>query len=122
VRVLVCDDHDLIRGMVARLLRDDGHEVTETAGAAEALAALVAERHDAVVLDLHLRGESGLAVVGGVRADPALAPTPIILLSGDFADPGAKEAARFGVEAVLPKPFEPDLLMDALARVTTAGA
>ena len=107
--------------MLARLLRDEGHEATETAGAAEALAALAAEPHDAVVLDLHLRGESGLAVVDGVRADPALAATPIILLSGDFADPGAQEAARFGVEAVLPKPFEPELLADVLARVTRAG-
>lgn len=118
MRVLVCDDHDLMRGLLARLLRDEGHEVTETAGAAEALVALAGERHDAVVLDLHLRGESGLVVVGGVRADPALAGTPVILLSGDFVEASAEEAARYGVEAVLPKPFEPDLLIDVLKRVT----
>jgi CheY-like chemotaxis protein len=118
VRILVCDDHELIRGMIARLLREDGHEVTETGAAAEALAALAAAPHDAVVLDLHLRGESGLDVVERMHAEPSLTDTPVILLSGDFAGTGAEEAARYGVEAVLGKPFEPEVLADVLARVT----
>ena len=116
VRILVCDDHDLIRVIVARVLRDEGHDVTETAAAAEALDALARTPHDAIVLDLHLRAESGLAVVDGLRD-----ATPVILISGDFAAPSPEEAARFGVAAVLPKPFEPEQLIDAVARVTAAA-
>ena len=122
VRILVCDDHDLIRAMIARLLRDEGHEVTESASAAEALAALDAAPQDAIVLDLHLRGESGLLVSAGVRADPARAGTPIILLSGDFDEVSEAEATRYGVDAVLPKPFEPELLGETLRRLAAAGA
>jgi CheY-like chemotaxis protein len=116
VRILVCDDHDLIRAMLARLLCDEGHDVTEAGGVAEALDALAGTPHDAIVLDLHLGGESGLAVVDGLRA-----PIPVILVSGDFADASPEEAARFGVAAVLPKPFEPEQLLDVLARVTGAA-
>ena len=49
------------------------------------------------------------------------APIPVILVSGDFADASPEAAARFGVAAVLPKPFEPEQLLDALARVTGAA-
>ena len=122
MRILVCDDHDMIRAMIARMLRDDGHEVTEAAAAAEALEVLGATPCDAIVLDLHLGGESGLAVADGVRADPARARTPIVLLSGDF-DPADVDAAaaRYGVEAVLPKPFEPERLAATLRRLVPGG-
>ena len=45
----------------------------------------------------------------------------MILVSGDFADASPDEAARYGVAAVVPKPFEPEQLLEVLARVTGAA-
>jgi CheY-like chemotaxis protein len=102
---------------VAAQLADDGHEVVEAADVAGAIDALARAPADAIVLDLNLRGESGIAVVRHVRGDPALARTPIVLLSGEFATADQSEASRYGVEAVLPKPFDPEMLTDAVARL-----
>ncbi len=121
-RVLICDDHDRIRGVIAALLTDEGYDVAETSTVVEALEELARTPHDAIVLDLHLRGESGLLLIERVRADAALASTPIVLLSGDFESADPREAARYGVEAVLPKPFDPELLSETMSRVLGARA
>lgn len=106
-----------IRALVGDLLRDEGYEVSLAADVASALTALTREPHDAVVLDLPLRGESGLALLTAMRAEPALAGVPVLLLSGDFDEASDREAAHYDVDAVLPKPFEPEALGTAVGRL-----
>ena len=69
-RVLVVDDHAIVRFGVRRLLEDvDGVEVVAEAGdAAEALACARRERPGVVVLDLSLPGDSALDSIGPLRA------------------------------------------------------
>ena len=101
-RILLCDDHDALRRLTEGILAGAGHEVVAVASAAEAIGRLAAEPFDLLVLDLHLGDESGLEVLEAAPARP-----PVLLLSGEF-DPrdGARDAARYGVEATLSKPFE----------------
>jgi DNA-binding response OmpR family regulator len=117
-RVLICDDHELMREMIGRLLREDGHEVVEAATVAGALVELAAAACDAIILDLHLRGESGLGLVARLRADAALGSVPVVLVSGEFDGPDERQASRYGVAAVLPKPFEPEELTATLRAAT----
>ena len=119
-RVLVCDDHDMLRRLIAGQLADEGHEVLTAADAAEASAILDGEPVELVVLDLHLGDVSGLVVLERVRAR---GKAPVILLSGDF-DGEANQgwARRLGADAVLPKPFEPDQLSDVVRALLRAPA
>ena len=113
-RIVICDDHQLIRQLIGDVLREDGHEVRETATVAEALDELALGAVDVLVLDLHLRGASGTEVLEHVRADSMLAATPVILLSGDFDGRSDDWARRYGADAVLPKPFDPDVLSETV--------
>jgi len=110
-RILVCDDHDLMRRLIVRELAEAGHDVVAAADAAQAAGALDAGPFELVVLDLHLGADSGLAVLADVRARGS---TPVILLSGDFDHAADAYARRYGADAVLAKPFEPEQLSDAV--------
>lgn len=116
-RILLCEDHETLRAIAARVLRADGHEVVDVASAAEAIELLSAERFDVLVLDLHLGEESGLTVLERAPVRP-----PVLLVCGDF-DPrnGGRDAARYGVEAALAKPFDADELCGAV-RTLLEGA
>jgi DNA-binding response OmpR family regulator len=105
-RVLVCDDNEMVRGLLVSLLARDGHDVRESRGVQDALAQIRNEPPDIILIDLHLRAESGLDVLRHVRDDPRLVRTPVILLSGEFDGVHDGYAQQFGADAVVPKPFE----------------
>ena len=109
-RILLCEDHDALRAIAVRVLTADGHEVVGVASVSAAIERLSAEPFDALVLDLHLGDESGLAVLDGAPVRP-----PVLLVCGDF-DPRDSEsdAARYRVEATLAKPFDADEVCDAV--------
>jgi DNA-binding response OmpR family regulator len=89
------------------------------ASATAAIAAISSSAYDLVLLDLHLRGESGVAVIAHLKADPALSATPVILLSGDFDGRTDGYASRYGADLALGKPFEPAELTAAVRALLT---
>ena len=104
-RILVAEDEEPLRGLVARALAEDGHEVVTTADGAEALDTLQREagRFDLLLADIKMPVMDGLALALATARDfPAL---PILLMTG-FAD--QRERAS-GLEAlisdVISKPF-----------------
>jgi CheY-like chemotaxis protein len=103
--VLICDDDDQVRGLIATVLRHRGYELLEAAHGQAALDELTANRPNLAILDVQMPGIDGLAVLERIRSDPALAGTKVLLLSG------AKEALdegwgkRVGADAHLTKPF-----------------
>jgi CheY-like chemotaxis protein len=71
LKVLVCDDHELIREGLKRILLDTGKagRVGEASTASEAVAAVRAEAWDIVILDINLGGRSGLEVLKEIKAE-----------------------------------------------------
>lgn len=115
-RVLLVDDNHLLRRLIARTLRNDGHEVLESASAEEA-ETLAAEPDgvDLLVLDVSLPGRSGLELIRTLRARGCRAPA--LLITGWGFDIRAVEATR-----VLAKPFSPEALRRAIAELQSAQA
>ena len=70
VRVLVVEDHGLVREVISRRLVECGAAVTAAGGVAEALEALERERPDVVLSDIKMADEDGYALIRRLRALP----------------------------------------------------
>jgi signal transduction histidine kinase len=111
--ILVVDDEEPVRRIVADLLADSGHEVLVAASGAEA-AAILARREDVALalVDLTMPGVPGEQVAAELRR---LAPgLPLVFMSGYSAETAADAMARLDA-GFLEKPFDRAALLDAVA-------
>jgi DNA-binding response OmpR family regulator len=107
-RVLIVDDDQRVRTVVAWQLEADGFAVTEAGDGAAALAQIESDRPDLVVLDLSLPGVGGLDVLRRVReAEGTASPLPVIVLSGRSGETDRIIGLDLGADDYLVKPFSP---------------
>jgi DNA-binding NarL/FixJ family response regulator len=100
-RVLIVDDHQPFRAVARELLESAGYVVTgEAADAEEALAAVVDDRPDAVLLDVQLPDRDGFAVA---TALVALDGPAVVLISSREADDYGRRIAACGARGFIPK-------------------
>ena len=103
--ILVVDDDRRIRQLIQSVLLDNGFRVTAAANAADARERMRGLLFDAVVLDIMMPGESGLAFTQALRATGD--SVPVLMLSA-LADPGDRiNGLEVGSDDYLSKPFEP---------------
>jgi DNA-binding NtrC family response regulator len=107
--ILVVDDDDPVRAMLARLLRTEGYSVRQASNAMEARSALDSERPDLVISDTVMPGESGIELRRNIASRwPGL---PVILISGYSSEGPAEFAARSPNTVFVQKPFAADHLL-----------
>jgi DNA-binding response OmpR family regulator len=111
-KVLIADDSIAVRKVAERLLTEAGFGVTLAANGEEALAYLAKETPDVVVSDVIMPDKSGYEVCTFVRAQRALANTPVLLISGIVNDEVTKQAESCHADGVLKKPFQGTSLKD----------
>ncbi|BCA53632.1 putative Response regulator [Nitrospira sp. KM1] len=111
-KVLVADDSIAVRKVAERLLTEAGLGVSLAANGEEALAFLSKECPDLIVSDVIMPDKSGYEVCAFVRAQSALAATPVLLISGIVNDEVAKQAESCRADGVLKKPFQGTSLKD----------
>ncbi|MBX5465435.1 MAG: response regulator [Clostridia bacterium] len=113
-RVLAVDDKPYIRQLLATDLGLQGYTVLEAADGFAALAIAEREPLDLVLLDLILPGLDGYEVLRRLRASPATAGLPVLILSARVPPEG--EASLAGAQGYLVKPFDLDELERQVAR------
>jgi DNA-binding response OmpR family regulator len=103
--VMLIEDEPNITEALRFILGRDGWHVTTHADGATALAEVGLRKPDVLILDLMLPGASGLDILRGLRADPAMVQLPVLMLTakGQERDRAAAEAA--GVTSFMTKPF-----------------
>lgn len=115
-RILVVDDSSLIREAATLALGAiAGWEVLTAASGEEGLGLAMAQRPDAVLLDVVMPGIDGVAVARRLAASPATRTIPVVMLT---AADGAEDRRRLGqlpVAGIIPKPFALESLADQLA-------
>lgn len=117
--ILVVDDDDPVRVMLARLLRTQGYDVRQAANATEARAILENGRPDLVISDIVMPGESGIELRRGVLDRwPGL---PVILISGYSAEGPAEFAARTPDTIFVQKPFAADQFLSLVEQTLTSA-
>ena len=115
VAVLLVEDDRDIRESIAEVLEAEGHTVTSTATALEALGSLEQPgAPNVVLLDFRMPGMDGLSFLGALRARPDRDRFRVILVTADQTVTEIDAAP--GVVAVLQKPFEPSVLLELLDR------
>ena len=119
MRVLIVDDHAIVRDGLSRLLASEGrHEILMAANGREALAMGRADRPDLVILDLNLPGLGGLELLGRL----AQASSSKILVLSMHAEPlYARRALEAGAHGYVSKNAAPDELLTAIRRVAGGG-
>jgi two-component system, OmpR family, response regulator len=101
----IVDDEPGVRDVVGRFLSRAGYVVSCSATGAEAVAALLHQPADLVLLDVSLPDGDGVALCARLKGDIALTTVPILLLTV-FDTPELRgEALHAGAAAVLGKPF-----------------
>jgi len=121
MRVLIADDHPLVRDALARTLRcvQPDAEVLEAADFASALRVLQTEAPRLALVDLHM---PGMERVDGVRRLRLLCPAvPLVVASGEDDPAVIRAALAAGAVGFLPKAESPDVLQQALRLVLGGG-
>jgi two-component system, NarL family, nitrate/nitrite response regulator NarL len=121
VKLLLADDHHLVREALSYYLRQTGDDVQveEASTLEEALHKAAAhDDYDAIILDLRMPGMNGLAGLDRMRA--SMPGVPVVILSGNIGRTDAMDALRRGAAGVISKELRGPALINAL-RLVLAG-
>ena len=124
-RIVIAEDDSVWANVIRVRLEGAGFEVRVARDRCAALALLESEPFDLLVTDLRMPEMSGLELCQAVRARPALADLPILVLTAT-SDPADRTAtlAALGVREIFSKPFTRVQLLQAIDRClvqTAAG-
>jgi two-component system, cell cycle response regulator len=115
--ILVIEDDESNLELVSAVLEQLGYGVTPARSAEEAWELLTAPRPDAVLADLRLPGQDGLAFARRLKADPETAAIPVLVLTAHGRPEEKAAALAAGCAEWLTKPLDTRLLARALSRV-----
>jgi two-component system invasion response regulator UvrY len=121
VRILIADDHALIRKGLKQVLTDEFQqsEIGEASNAKEALSLASSQAWDAVLLDITMPGQSGLEVLKQFKQ--IYPGTPVLVLSMHPEDQYAMRALKAGASGYLTKNTASELVAGALRKVLAGG-
>jgi two-component system, OmpR family, response regulator RpaA len=109
--ILVIEDDEIVARTIERSLRGDEFHVTLASSGVEGLKTARRHRPDLVILDIIMPGMDGYAVCREIRADPTLAPTPVLFLTAKIKDEDKITGFNVGADDYLSKPFNIDELI-----------
>jgi two-component system invasion response regulator UvrY len=123
IRILIGDDHRIVREGIKQILSDDAHiqVVAEAATGPDVLAQAQALRSqlDLVLLDIALPGCDGLDVLQQLRASqPGL---PVLMLSTYPERQYAARCIKLGAAGYLNKSADPDVMLSAVRKAASGG-
>jgi two-component system chemotaxis response regulator CheY len=118
IKILIVDDFSTMRRIIKNLLRDLGYVNTaEADDGLTALPMLKSIHFDLLVTDWNMPGMQGIDLLRTVRADPALASLPVLMVTAEQKKEQIIEAAKAGVNGYIVKPFTAATLKEKLEKI-----
>jgi adenylate cyclase len=108
--ILVVDDNEGNREMLARRLARQGYDVRTAPDGREALESLKRDHADLVLLDVLMPGLDGYETLRHLKGDGTLRDIPVLMISALDEMQSVVRCIELGAEDYLPKPFDPVLL------------
>jgi CheY-like chemotaxis protein len=117
--IVVVDDHSDVRRYVGAFLGHLGANVAVAENAIEALQAVKTYRPNLVLSDISMPGRDGFGLINDIRS---LGPefggsVPVIAMTALVTQVDRAHILNAGFQAILPKPFTPDALVNAILKV-----
>ena len=114
-RILVAEDERDIRELIGFTLRHHGHEVLTASNGEDALAMVLRDLPDLVLLDIRMPRLTGYDVCRRLRAEPTTQLIPIAFLSAKGQEAEIQAGMDAGATDYILKPFAPDQLANRVA-------
>ena len=118
--ILLADDSITIQKVVELTFSDGDYRVFCVSNGAQALRKVAEVKPDVVLLDVIMPEKNGYEVCEALKADPATAHVPVLLLVGTFEPFDARRAEAAGASGHLTKPFESHALVARVEELMTA--
>lgn len=112
--ILIADDEPALRSLVRATLDTGRLRILEAENGDATLEVARAELPDLLLLDWSMPGRTGLEVARELRADPATAEIPIVMLTARTQPFDQATATEIGVDRYMTKPFSPRALLDLI--------
>lgn len=111
---MIVDDDRTMNSLLKTLLELDGFAVVLASHGEMVLPTALAERPDAVLMDVHIADANGMELLRQIRLHPVLSRLPVIMSSGMDLE---HECRQFGASAFILKPYPPEQLSSTLKKV-----
>ncbi|HSI54732.1 MAG: response regulator [Ramlibacter sp.] len=113
--IIVMEDDAGTRTLVASVLKKDGHEVLTAEDGEQGLELLESCKPDLIISDVQMPGMNGFQMLAALRAQPAHASVPVILLTSLQERAHMRIGMTTGADDYITKPFRPGELREAVA-------
>ncbi len=111
---MIVEDDRTMNALLKTLLELDGFAVVLAPYGELVLSTALAERPDAVLMDVHIADADGMDLLRQIRLHPQLARLPVIMSSGMDME---HECRQYGADAFILKPYPPEQLSNTLKKV-----
>ena len=115
--VLLVEDDEFSHQLVAITLESQNVELVAESDGAAALARIRSVQPDLILMDVNLPGRDGVELTQHLKADPALAGIPVVMLTGEARREILVRSMEAGAADFIVKPFTPDALIAKLTKV-----
>lgn len=119
--ILLVEDDDTSRKLLRVVLDRRQYRIIEASSAAEALEQLRSVKPDLLLLDIRLGKDSGLDVIGAVRADSAFDDVPAVAITAQAMKGDEKRFLDAGFDCYLSKPVDTRHLPEVVERFINEG-
>jgi two-component system, cell cycle response regulator DivK len=120
-RILLVEDNEFNRKIVRDLLSRQPYDLLEAHDGEAGVEAARRELPDLIIMDVQLPKLSGLDATRRIRAEPAIAKIPIIVVTSFALSGDDKKAMDAGASAYLAKPYSPRQLLEAIRKMLGAA-
>jgi chemosensory pili system protein ChpA (sensor histidine kinase/response regulator) len=108
---MIVDDSLTVRRITSRLLQREGFDVLTARDGVDALELLETETPDVILLDIEMPRMDGFEFTKNIKAKPATAGIPIVMITSRTAEKHRNLAKDLGVDLYLGKPFQEEELL-----------
>ena len=118
MKILVADDDRVLSQLLCAVARKAGHVPVAAFDAMQTLMfAMQAPAPGLIILDINMPGGTGLEALRKLKLSARTSPIPVIVVSGSDDAAMPEQVRALGADEYLPKPIDPDVLLDVIQRV-----
>ncbi|RKS76742.1 response regulator receiver domain-containing protein [Actinomadura pelletieri DSM 43383] len=120
-RVLVVDDDEVIRQLIAVNLQLEGFEVATAVDGQDCLERVAEVRPDVVTLDVMMPRLDGWVTAVRLREDPETAHIRVVMITARAQEHDVRRGHEIGVDAYVTKPFDPNQLIQTVRKLAAVS-